>query len=279
MKTKSLISNYKSLALGITTLGVVVASSSAAITFDLRASGGTLGNVGDGGKSFTATSSSGTVVLEIWAQITLVGGNSANMGVQGIMGSIVSTSTPGTATGSVGTGVFPSIFNSNAQIGTQAALSTVADNITDLGSSSTSSTSTPQYVKPRKDSANGVGIVIGSTAYAALATPGVTGNLITNGIEIFMGSATLTLANFSAGTVTMNWVKPVVTSPANKGAIAAWTEDALVSKQGNTNNADMFYNPGVVITVGVPEPTSFAMLMMGSLGLVGFRRPSFRRSA
>ena len=76
----------------------------------------------------------------------------------------------------------------------------------------------------------------------------------------------------------MNYVKPVFSSVANKNQVAQWTEAGL-SKVANTNAAELFFNPGVVITVGVPEPTSFAMLMIGSLGLVGFRRPSFRRSA
>ena len=271
----------KILAIAICALGIGVTDASALITFDLRANGGTLS--GGTGKTITAASNSGTVVLEIWAQITNAAGDNTKMGVQSILGSIVSVSTPGTATGSVALATFPSIFNVTSQAGAQAALSTIADGITDLGSTSTTSTSTPQYIKPRKDpTAGGAGYTIpttGTVAYATKDTAGVTANLITNGVEILMGTATLSLSSFNSGTLTMNWVKPAVTSPANKGQIAAWTDgDALTQKTGSTNEVELVYAAGVVINA-IPEPSAFGMVMLGALGLVGFRRLGLRRTA
>jgi hypothetical protein len=40
----------------------------------------------------------------------------------------------------------------------------------------------------------------------------------------------------------------------------------------------MFVGAPIVITA-VPEPSAFGMVLMGALGLVGFRRLGFRRSA
>ena len=272
---KSTTNTCKVLAVGFCAAHLIVSSASANLTFDLRASGGSLGEVSNQGKSFTATSSSGNVTLELWAMITNSTAAASTLGFQSSLGSIISTSTPGTATGPVSAGSFPSIFNVASQPGLQQALSTTADGITDLGSAST--TATGDYFKPRKDP-TATGIAVGSFFYAGASTPGVTSNVITNGIEIYLGTATLSLANFTAGSVTMNYVKPAFGTVANKNQVVQWTEAGL-SKVANTNAAELFFNPGVVITVGVPEPTSFAMLMIGSLGLVGFRRPSFRRSA
>jgi len=169
-------------------------------------------------------------------------------------------------------------WNNQSSLGVVAELSSPTDTVTDLGSNLTAPST--NFIKYRKDPTSG-GQQVGTIFFATAGSPnGATFETVTNGASFLMGSATLTLGAFTSTSVSMNWVIPTFGTVINKKTIAQWTDGDNVVNEGSTNAAEMFIGSPVVITaLAVPEPTSFAMLMIGSLGLVGFRRPSFRRSA
>ena len=75
----------------------------------------------------------------------------------------------------------------------------------------------------------------------------------------------------------MNWVIPAFSAPLNRQQIAQWTDGDNVVNNGSTQFAEMFVGAPIVITA-VPEPSAFGMVLIGALGLVGFRRLGFRRA-
>ena len=274
----------KTLSISIASLILAVSTGSATLTVDLRASASTGGASFVNGKTITTTGEAGTISLQVWAQVKQLAPTNSIYGMQVLLGSIKSTTTGGnpTATGSLTTSSPVAPFNTGNAIGALAELT--SDTITDLGSNATSpNTSFTKFRFDPTGAAGGTTGIGGSGIYfASNTTPaGATVNPITNGFEFLMGTVTLNLASFAPNSVVnMNWVVPTFSTPANKGQIAQWTEatntvltPAVAGSVINTGS------PVAISFLAVPEPTSFAMLMIGSLGLVGFRRPSFRRSA
>ena len=272
MKTKS--STPKNIALGLSALAVFASTASAALTMDLRATSVT-GGILTNGKAVEMGAAGGTITLQVWAQVT---GAAGMTGVQTVSGSIMSSAlTPAaTAAGTMSVTAGAAPFNIGSVAGVAAELTT--DTVGDVGS--TSASLLTNYAKFRKDPTVGGEQIGGAgTFYATGTAPGgATFNPIAGGFEFLMGTATLTLTSFNATTLTMNWVKPVVTSPANRGAMAIWV-DGGIAKNGNVNLAEYTVNSGVTIIAAVPEPSAFGMVLVGALGLVGFRRLGFRRAA
>ena len=271
----------KTLNISVASLILAVSTGSATLTVDLRASASTGGASFVNSKTITTTGEVGTINLQVWAQVTQLAPTNNVYGMQVLLGSIKSTTTAGTPTGTLTTPTPSAPFNSGSLSGTLAELSSPTDTITDLGSNATSvNTSFPKF---RADpTVSGGGQLIGTVYFATNTTPaGATFNAITNGYEFLMGTVTLNLASFSPNSVVnMNWVVPTFSLASNKGQIAQWTEATNTVVTPAVTGAVINTGSAISITyLAVPEPTSFAMLMMGSLGLVGFRRPSFRRSA
>ncbi|MCE9610177.1 MAG: hypothetical protein K8R23_08200 [Chthoniobacter sp.] len=266
----------KNLAIGLSALAVAATTASATLTMDLRASGVTGTGVLTNSKNVTMEAAGGTITFQVWAQVT---GAAGMTGIQSVSGSIMSSSLApaASATGAMSTSTATSPFNNGNVAGVTAELT--ADTVGDVGSTSTSLLT--NYIKYRKDP-NGGGEQIGGagTFYSTGTAPGgATINTIAGGFEFLMGTATLTLSAFNATALNMNWVKPVVTSVANRGTMAVWV-DGGVAKNGNTNFAEYLVNStAVTITAAVPEPSAFGMVLVGALGLVGFRRMGFRRIA
>ena len=114
----------------------------------------------------------------------------------------------------------------------------------------------------------------GSVTAAAPATSQV---LLSNDLftsEILMGQLTLTIgAVGSGGSTLVNFARAIFPS----GSPVLWKENGAAKNQSSagTSYTD---GPGVSLTT-VPEPSAFAMLAIGALGLVGFRRTGLRRTA
>jgi hypothetical protein len=263
----------KALALGICAAGIVAQSASANIVFDLRAV-----SPGDPtGKS--ALISPGTVVqLELWAQMTNATPTVNIFGVQSVLGAIVSTGGVG-ITGSIAPMTFPAVFNSSAIVGVNNEFSTPADTIMDLGTSST--TSVTGFPKARKDPATGGEAVQGSvTQFATNNQPaGATFHAITNGYEFLMGTTTLTISDLvgqPAG-ASLNWKIPGFTTAALRGQIAIWTDGDNAANTGSAQFSEMSVGSPIAL-IAVPEPSAFGMVLLGAMGLVGFRRLGIRRA-
>jgi hypothetical protein len=269
----------KALALGIATIVVGAATSSATLTFDLRATAATGSAVINNGKSVGISADApGTVTLEIWAQASAAAPTADPYGIQSIIGSIISSSSGGGVTGSLSVATPSAPFGDSVpQAGVPAEIS--GDTLQDLGSAST--TSSTNMIKFTKASASG-GQLVGAVFFATNTVPfGATNQAIAgnaNGREFKMGTVTLSITSFTSGSSSLNWVIPGFTSPAPKGTRAQWTDGDNIVNNGNANSAEMVVGSAVTFIAAVPEPSAFGMVLIGALGLVGFRRLGFRRS-
>jgi len=184
----------------------------------------------------------------------------ANNAIGGTLGSSFTQGTTTALTGVVGQGVFTA-GNQGGNLNTDVT----NDGSPDIGPA-LSNTTAGSYAKVR------------ATAMSYAGQPISVGFGITSGVgqEFKIGSIQFkvsALNNLSAST-SIN-----VGAPAGLG-LTIKTNWQFDSATGAQSTQGVVNSTGVSISVlAVPEPTSFAMLMMGSLGLVGFRRPSFRRSA
>lgn len=254
----------KILTLGMSAAAIAIHSVSASITFDIRAAGGAPG----GGKILNLFPGA-IVQLEVWAQIANATPVNNIFGVQSILGSIVSSNAPGII-GSIDPMVFPSVFNSVSVAGTSVELSSPTDTLKDLGALST--TATAGYIKGRKDPTIGGETITGGTFFFVTANQplGATFQPITNGFEFLVGTTTLRITD-GAGNASLNWKIPAFTTAALKGQIAAWTDGDNVNNTGSGQFAEMSIGTPIALVV-VPEPSAFGMVLLGAMGLVGFRR-------
>jgi hypothetical protein len=267
----------KAIALGICASAIVAQSASANITFDLRAAG-----AGADGTGKVATIASGAAIqLELWAQVTNAAPTNNIFGVQTVLGAIVSGGTSLGLTGSIAPMTFPNVFNATSVAGVNNEISVPADTLTDLGTSST--TAATNYPKARKDptAAPGETVPGGTFFYATNNQPaGATVHPITNGFEFLMGTTTLTLSSVPAAYqsgATLNWKIPGFTTAVLRGQIAAWTDGDGLNNSGSAQQNEMFVGSPIAL-IAIPEPSAFGMVLLGAMGLVGFRRLGVRRS-
>lgn len=271
----------KTFAMGVCALAASIATVSANLTVDLRASAidPTLGILSNGGKSVGIIGTSGNITLDVWAQVTSttpIAG--APFGLASLLGSIKSSSTA--VTGTLSTATIGGPWNVSNQIGNPVELSTTPDGIRDLGSNNT--VVDVNFIKFRKDPTSGGTQVNGATFEATNQnSAGATFQAITNGFEFFMGTVTFNISNFTSGTgsASLNWVIPAFSTAANKGQIATWTQADNLNDTGASAFASMFVGSPVSLAAAVPEPSAFGMLALGAFGLVGFRRMGLRRTA
>ena len=183
----------------------------------------------------------------------------ANNAIGGTLGSSFTEGTTTALTGVVGQGAWAAGPNQGGNLNTDVN----GDGSPDIGPALTSTTA-GSYVKVRPTGMSYVGQPI-SVGF------GITAGV---GQEFKIGSIQFKVSalNNLSNSTSIN-----VGAPASLGLTvkANWQFDSLA---GTQTTQGVVNSTGVSINA-VPEPTSFAMLMIGSLGLVGVRRPSFRRSA
>lgn len=285
MKNHSLRFPVSHSILSACILGVVASTASAAITVDLRAGSSTVGTIVNGGKQVNvAEGGTGTITLEIWAQITNASPTGPTFGVNQILGSVVSnTVSQGGVTGSLSTATRLSPYNDpSSNAGTAGEYSAShglpADTIGDVGAAQGATSATTQVIfsKTGSDSSRGTNIT-GTYVISNTDPAGATFQSITNGYEFKMGTVTLSISNFGATTqFTENWYFPTAFNTATKrNALAIWTQGDGVLHQGNEGGLLV----GAPVLIMVPEPSAFGMIALGAFSLVGFRRFGFRRTA
>jgi len=272
----------KSQILAVSAAALILGASSAfaTLTVDLRAASGTNVSISGGGKTVAIgdAGAASSVVFEVWAQVQNAAPANSIYGIQALTGSIKSTTTGGTAAGAMTAATIGAPFNSSSQNGTPAELSSPTDTVGDLGSNLTLPST--DFIKFRKVP-TAAGEQVGTVLFATNNTPlGATVQAIANGFQFLMGTATLNLnSGFTASSLSMNWVIPTFSTVINKKTIAQWTDADNIVNEGSTQAAEMFVGSSVIITAAVPEPSAFGMVLVGALGLVGFRRLGFRRTA
>ena len=275
------------IAAAVFSAGITGASALPTLTYDLRATSTTSGT----GVSFTNgktigvdVAASGTITLDVWAQVTNTVTRTGNLNAYGvitILGTIQTTATGVGAVGSLGGIAAQGPFGFVVVPGATGGSLGTPDGITDLGTTNTTGTGDPAVAKDP----NAGGTQVGTQFYASnLANATASVSLVTNaggdGYEFLMGKVVLTITSYVSGSNTVNWVIPTFTLAANKNKQANFTAGDGIQYLGGTNGTTSLLSVGSAINIiAVPEPSAFGMVALGALGLVGFRRLGLRRVA
>ena len=261
-------------------------SASAVLTWDLRAA--TVNGVANSGgaKSVTVPGGAVDVTFELWAVVTgadavtnetLTSGQGTIMSSPGVYtpgGVTVDPAVSGNAAlaqvlnpGGVLRGdlsnlmVTPWLTATTAKNGT----STDLDGDGDLDVGTTTNGASVNYFQANAGGAQSTG-----NAGDFNTIPGAGG-----GREWKISIVTFHIANALAGQTTgVNFVVPLFTAALTNNARASFVTDGTTRTGVSANLA---VAAPVVLTV-VPEPTAFGMVLLGSLGLVGFRRLGLRKA-
>ena len=259
MKNQSLKSTispvYKMISAGAFVLAVASQSAFSALTWDLRVTH--KNSIAVGGGEDKAIGAAPGDILEVAMFARVTGAGAALEGMQSALGKTIATHTGGFG-GNQGTPVLESLF-----VNTTGALPTAqdlnSDGFIDLGNSAASvSTSTAQNWFARSS-----------------LSPGfqTSGTAIPDGTEFKLFHFNYTVAPGAiTGFASLQWTQQV-TSTINS---ASYSQDAgsVINSKSLGNNGTILGAP--IIISAVPEPSAFGMVLIGALGLVGFRRLGFR---
>jgi hypothetical protein len=217
--------------------------ASAGLTYDLRVNGGKVGYV---------TAVGQVVTLDLYAQVTGGAGNGAAEGFQDGFGSVLSAA-GGNIAGSLSSS-FAAPFNATgSQPGMQQNLDTDTD--LDLGSNSTSHSTEFFFARA-----------------GSMQTTG--GTAITDGLEFKIASFSFTvqsIADLNDFTpISINFRVPVFSN--NLDIEALWQQDGL-TMTSNGLNGGVQPTVGDAVMIGVPEPSTFGLLLLAASGLAARRRP------
>ncbi len=278
----------KALAVGVIASALATSVSQAVlrVTFDMRAVQTGIGNppgtpapqsnglvsVDPATKSAQIASGASSIVLQLVATINggavttddffLRGdGSFVTSGTVGLTGSMRSDAL--TVAGINNVEPFRGIAAKSGK-GT-ADLTTVPDNILDIGSNASTSAFTDFFTAQSSDLTNGA-----------------------SGQVFVLGETVLNL-NGTLGTTTVNFVPRLFTGAGAAGARTSFIfkidtvqfayrgDGALATQVGGVGDPTTFvFNP-ITLTV-VPEPSAFGMVLLGAMSVVGFRRLGIRRS-
>ena len=258
-------------------LALTPTSRAAQMTYEMRAveTGILAGDVttagvviSNGGHTVVPTGPNNVIVLQLFAVIQNLDGNHANDGFLTTFGSFLGTGDlPGGLRGdAVGSPVSQKNNIPGITFGSQSGyigdlngdVSLDVGNITNTGGSPIPA---PWFIAVGGSGAPGT----------VFGTGAGTGNT-----EILIGEITFTLdgaANPLNQGTRINFKPRQWASGAGRN-YAKFTTDGT-SFQYNYDNVNLAVGADVII--GVPEPSAIGMLLLGSLGLVGFRRSAFRR--
>src|SRR4029453_14066744 len=102
---------------------------------------------------------------------------------------------------------------------------------------------------------------------------------IANGYEFLMGFTTLNITDIAgpSAVASLNWKIPAFVTAANRGALGVWTDGDGLNSTGSAQFNELFVGSPVSLVV-IPEPSAFGMVLLGAMGLVGFRRLGVRHS-
>lgn len=258
--------------------GVVLTSESQAVlraTFDIRAvESGSNGVVSSGISSISPDGRNvvfapgAQIVLQLVATLNATDADLSNDSFTRADGSWISSLTTGNLTGSfrsdaltaAGINNLEPFKGTGAKSGTNTGnLSNPADGILDLGGSSTSA-------------------FTGYFTASANSPTGITGQ------SFILGETVLTLGG--TGSTAINFVPRLATTglTGNKASFTFKVDNvsyqfrgdgAVATQSGGAGDATTFAFNGVTLTA-VPEPSAFGMVILGAMGLIGFRRVGLR---
>jgi hypothetical protein len=259
-----------------------VHQASAILTFDLRVASITPGmGLVSGPKNVNPGAIGADITVELWAVVTGADANNTNETLTSVLGSITSGPGPNANPGNLDSGVagnsalglLPNEIRgnlTNVVLARWRATGTTSDGLNidldgdgDLDAGNNNLAGTTSFIV-----ANGGGQQTGGT-------DGVDFNQLANGREWKITIATFHVQDIltPSAQVGLNWVAPRFTSALNENARGSFLTDG-VTRTG----ADAQIAVGAPVLVQVPEPTAFGMVLLGAMGLIGFRRLGVRKS-
>ena len=260
-------------ALGLAALAVSLATATASLTIDLQASAidPALGVIAPDLKTITLNNgATGTITLQVWAQVQNATPTTSDYGLQRLTGSVISQTASGTVAGAMSTFAIGTPWTSGAFPGEAFELSTPPDLLADRGDSSPASS--VGYIRLRKDPAAS-GTQVGTVFFATNHTPlGATFQPVANGFEFLMGSLTVTVTRVAQVSATLNWAVPAFATATLQGTAAVWTEADGFARTGQNDAALLAVGSPVTLASTVPEPATCGLLALGALGLLGRHR-------
>ena len=252
--------------LAVAPLMLLAAVSQAAIQFDLRAiSTGTTGAIVNSPKHVLPTAPSGVVKLQLWAMVTNADANNANDGFRLAQMSILSTPGQVNLTGDLAaTSNVPPFDGLSAQFGIPNDLD--ADGDLDIGDLRTAGAHTDRFFIASTGAMRVMWPAIPDSAKAA--EPGFS--------SFFLGTFDFNFSSAALGSSTVLNVVPRIRMDGFPSDIhySNYVQDGENIGQ-NGNSAGVIRGPGVLI--GIPEPSTLALLGSCLLGLIVLARRGCRR--
>jgi len=243
------------------------ADAAVTLTFDLRAVSATGADL-SGNKAINNATVGSVVTLQLYAVIANTSGSQTNDGILAVAGSFLSIGTVADSTGTWSAPGGVTELNSILQgTGSQnGSLSITSDTNfggADLGiTGGTADTGIPSPNRYMVANTNSLTTLLGTNSATSA------------NLEFLIATKTFTIATAVSSPIQLNF-SGRTTSAISKPI--KWTSDGLALTKNGNDTAHIAYTPDVVINV-VPEPSAFGMVLIGALGLVGFRRLGFRRS-
>lgn len=248
---------FKALASGVLISGIASQMVSAAVIFDLRATGKNALPLsgGDTAKAISALAGD-QIELTLFVQVTGVAAGAE--GYQSALGKTIATHTGGGG-GNQSAPVLLGNFTGGS-VGTVQDLN--ADGFADIGSPLATTSSTAGNMFPR---------------FTTNGAFDLTGTPITDGKEFALFKLTYTVVN-PGGAASIQFTQQL-TTVINSSTAQVDGNSVLSKNLGLPAGANASSLAAPVVITAVPEPSAFGMVLIGALGLVGFRRLGFRRSA
>ena len=261
------------LTTAVAALLVSQVSSLAALTFDLRITARSSGLPVDP-KFLTNAQLNEQISITIYADLT---GATANAGFEGIAQtylSLVSGVTTGSILGDFSTATVNPAFGAAATRG-----GTPRDTNTD-GFMDRLGVGTTTAAQNTAASSDIVALTAGLLNYA--------GTPIADGQRFTIATAVFTVKQLGSG-LTVSVIPSIFTSGVGAARFTQiWAEDAATTtsasnrQTGFQNLGNVAPNTGVASfpssnMIGVPEPSAFGMVLLGSMGLLGFKRMGARK--
>lgn len=242
-------------------LFVSAQSANAGLVYDLRVSNST----GSFTTKTAAVDVGYVVTLQLFAIVQGVDNNQANDGLTQSQGSFVSQGPAGivgafSAGGTAVTDVETAWRGLGAQNGL-TALTNVNGGGFDLG---------------LEGGGSDTGVPTLNPYFSAQQLSPIFGSGAGNNVEFLLGTKTFTVSAAVGSPITLQFAARNRTNGVSSAKPIKFTVDGVAFSVSN-GDPNITYG-GAVQLAAVPEPSAFGMVLIGALGLVGFRRLGFRRS-
>ncbi len=235
--------------------GIAAQQASATLTLDLRAI--SVNGIPTLNPKSVTVAPNDLVTFQLFAVVT---GPTEAAGLEGFqiaVGSILSNTSLTGGKGNVETRQFDGVFGAaGATLGTIVDLD--ADGDLDIG-----------------DNATAAAVAANVSLRSAAMTTGNATGLGASEFDLYQFTFRVTSPG-ADNQISVNWRKTDFTGLTTE---YIWQENGVLTNSRGVNGGTVaLVGVGLPVLVAVPEPSAFGMVLLGAMGLVGFRRMGLRRS-